>query len=309
MALFDKLKEKVNQAVDSVKGELAKAEQERLEREKALKEQKEREKKEKEEALKQEEERKRKEKEEAINAFYSSVNVDEELDYIFSVLEKGGKTTSNFEKGVEHLFSKIETTLKKEEVMFILKKALFTRAFTDIECRTARVVAIDYFMYEVVRAKLLNEYVSFAVSREKGSRLIEFEEPFIKALYGTAGHAFNYLKNDLQQEEYQTMTPADFLPVIEDSDVLKSYTDDDPFAVQEVRAKWAKDIYNAPLEMVRSSELKDLLAEEEHMDAMYYLTYVVLCENEEDCVENASVEMIASVYTDYLKEIYSRISS
>ena len=42
------------------------------------------------------------EKEKAIEAFWSSNNLDEELDYIFSVLEKNGATASNFEKGIEH---------------------------------------------------------------------------------------------------------------------------------------------------------------------------------------------------------------
>ena len=278
------------------------------EKEREAQERKEQERKEQEKVRKEQEEKKKKEREEAFETFYSSVNLDEELDYIFSVLDKNEVSVSNFEKGVEHFITKSETILTKEDILPAMQKALFNRAFSDTTCTGARVVAIDYFIWEVIRAKLLNEYVSFAVSREKGSRLIEFEEPFIKALYGAAGHAFNYLKNDLKQEKYQTMTPADFLPVIEESDVLKSYTDEDPFAVQEVRKKWANDIYNAPLEFVRSSELKDLLTEEEHMDAMYYLTYVVLCENEEDCVENASVDTIASVYTNYLKEIYSKIS-
>ena len=95
MALFDRLKEKVNKVVDidklsevasktvdSVKREITKAvdpsakEQERLEKEKVLQEQ----------------------KENAINDFFSSINLDEEIDYIFSVLQASGSSSSNFEK-------------------------------------------------------------------------------------------------------------------------------------------------------------------------------------------------------------------
>ena len=111
MALFDKLKEKVNQIVDSdkistIKQEIAKAvdpsvrEQERLEKEKALQEEK---------------EQKRIEKEKAIEAFWSSNNVDKELDYIFSVLEKSSATASNFEKGLEHFFRKRKRPSQKRK--------------------------------------------------------------------------------------------------------------------------------------------------------------------------------------------------
>ena len=122
MVLFDRLKEKVNQVVDvdklsekvnqvvdtdklsemasktvaPLKSEVAKVvdpsikEQERLEKERKLQEQ----------------------KEKVINDFLSSIKLDEELDFILAVLEKSGASASNFEKGVAHLLSKTQTTLQ-----------------------------------------------------------------------------------------------------------------------------------------------------------------------------------------------------
>lgn len=266
-------------------------EQERLEKEKALQEQK---------------EQQRIEKEKAIDAFWSSINLDEELDYIFSVLEKNGATANNFEKGIEHFFSKIETTLTKEEVLPTLRKALFARAFADDQCAIAKTVAIDYFIHDVVQGDFLTHYMRFAVAKEKYPTP-EMIEPFVKALYGFAGHAFNYQFNKLEQKNYQLMTPDAFALIIEHSDVLKSYTDEDPFAADTVRKKWAQDLYDAPLKMVRSSKLGGMLDKEEHVDAMCYFTYTTLRENPTDDVENVSVAEIAVVYSDYLKAIYDRI--
>lgn len=307
MALFDRLKEKVNKVVDidklsevasktvdSVKREITKAvdpsakEQERLEKEKVLQEQ----------------------KENAINDFFSSINLDEEIDYIFSVLQASGSSSSNFEKGVEHLLSKTKTALTKEDVLPILKKALFTRAFADAQYTVPLSVAIDYFMSDVVRGGLLTSYISFAVSREKGSygaAVAIMEVPFVKTLYGIAGHALNYLRSRLGEHNYHSMAPDDFIPVIEDSTVLKSYTDEDPFAAHEIRKQWAEDMYNSPLELVHSSRLNGLLEKEEYMDALCYYTYARLCQDQEDRVENVSITKIASAYMNYLKEIYGSV--
>ena len=311
MALFDKLKEKINKVVDveklgemanktiaSVKHEVAKAvdpsvkEQERLEKEKALQEQKEQE---------------RLEKEKTINDFLSSIEMGKELDYIFTVLEKSGASASNFEKGVEHLISKAETTITSEDILPALKKELLIRAFTDTQSTVAKVVAVDYFMRDVIDDKLLSLYMSFAISREKGSVSYAFmEEPFIKTLYGIAGHAVNYLNNGLAEGNYRTMTPDDFIPVIENSDVLKSYTDNDPFAADEVRAKWAEELYNAPLEIVKSSRVGSFLDKEENVDALYYFAYMKLCGNT-DPAEDVGISKIATVYLEYLKAYYNRI--
>ena len=214
MALFDKLKEKVNKVVDvdklsematktvdSIKHEVVKAidptvkEQERLENER-IKEQ---------ERLKKEQEHLENEralqaqKEKALEDFLLSINLDDELNYIFSVLEKSGASAITFEKGVEHLLSKNETNLTKSEVLPVLKKELLARAFADNEYAVPMVIAIDYFISDVVKDKLLPLYVRFTVSREGGSYAV-MEVPFVKALYGIAGRAFNYLNNKLEQK-------------------------------------------------------------------------------------------------------------
>ena len=258
MALFDKLKEKVNQIVDidklsekvnkatgSIKQEIAKAvdpsvrEQERLEKEKELQEQK---------------EQQRIEKEKAIEAFWVSNNLDKELEYIFSVLEKSGATASNFEKGIEHFYSKAETTLAKEDILPTMKKALFARAFDSDSCATAKAVAVDYFIQDVVKGEMFTQYMRFAIAKEKGD-FSGWMAPFVQTLYGVAGHAFTYQCNRLNPENYQTITPNEFKLVIEHSDVLKSYTDGDPFAIDTVREQWANDMCDSPLKMVRSSKL------------------------------------------------------
>ena len=309
MALFDKLKEKVNKVVDveklsemanktmaSVKSEVAKAidpsikEQERLEKEKALQEQ---------------EEQKKREKEELVNAFFASINLNEEFEYIFTVLEKSGATAINFEKGVDHMLSKTEAPIPKEEILPALKKALFTRAFSDTECAVAKAVATDYFVRAVVDDGLLSQYMRFAISREKGSYAF-MEEPFIKALYGVAGHAVNYLNNGLAGSNYRTMTSVDFESIIENNDVLKSYTDSDPFAADEVRAKWAEDLCNSPFEIVKSSRVSSFLDKEEYVDALCYFAYIKLC-GDEDPAEDVGISKIASVYLEYLKAYYNRI--
>ena len=309
MALFDKLKEKVGKVVDvdklsemanktiaSVKHEVAKAvdpsvkEQERQEKEKALQEQ---------------EEQKRREKERLINDFFASINLNEELEYIFTVLEKSGATAINFEKGVDRMLSTTEAPLPKEEILPAVKKALYTRAFADTECAVAKAVATDYFVSAVVNDGLLTQYMRFAISREKGSYAF-MEEPFIKALYGVAGRVINYMNNGLAGGNYRTMTYVNFSSIIESSDVLKSYTDSDPFAADEVRAKWAEDLCNAPLEIVKSSRVSSLLDNEEYVDALYYFAYIKLCGNE-DPAENIGVAKIAGVYLEYLKAYYNRI--
>ena len=311
MALFDKLKEKVNQIVDidklsekvnkttgSIKQEIAKVidpsvrEQERLEREKALQEQK---------------EQQRIEKEKAIEAFWTSNNLDETLNSIFTVLEKSDATASNFEKGLDHFFSKVETTLSKEDVFPAMKKALLVRAFDSDNCAVAKAVAADYFIQDVVKGEMLTLYMRFAIAKEKGD-FSGWMPSFVKALYGIAGHAFTYQCNRANPENYQAITPDEFKIIIEHSDVLKSYTDSDPFTADTVRQTWANTLYEAPLGMVTSSKWGGLLDNEKYLDEIFYLTYIVLRKDQDNSGENASVSEIAVTYTDFLKEIYDRIN-
>jgi len=235
-------------------------------------------------------------------AFGESIKLEDELDYIFAVLEKSGATTSNFRKGVEHFFAKIEAPLTKVEVYLVMKKALFARAFGE-EHTIARTVAAVFFILEVIRhvpQGVLSHYIGFHYSDM---------EPFVKDLYGFAGHAFNYQYNRSVQGDYQTMTPDVFADLIERCDELQAYTDRDPFAVDTVRKKWAQDLYDAPLQMVRSSELGKILDKEEYVDAMCYFAYTAMCEDPADGVEEASIEEIASVYRHYMEKLYEGIGS
>ena len=243
----------------------------------------------------------------ATEAFWASVNLDEELDNIFSVLEKSGATVSNFEKGLDHFCSKAEKPLKREEVLPKMKKALFARAFDGDNCAVAKAVATDYFIQDVVKDEMLTLYMRFAIAKEKGD-FSGWMPSFVKALYGFAGHAFTYQCNRANPEKYQAITPDEFKIIIEHSDVLKSYTDSDPFTVDTVRENWAKDMCESPLKMVRSSKLGSVLNNEKYIDEMCYLTYTILRKDQENSIEKVSVPEIAVAYTDFLKEIYDRIN-
>ncbi len=314
MALFDKLKEKVNKvvesvdvdklsemaskAVESVKNEVVKAVDPTV---------KEQERQAKEQALQEEREQKRREQEKIINDFFVSINLDEEFEYIFSVLEKSGATSINFEKGVEHMLSKTETTISKEAILPTLKKELVARAFADTGCVVAAKVVIDYFMRAVINDKLINLYMRFTVFRESNYSMVSEQEPFIKALYGIVGRAVNYLNNRSEQGNYRAIAPLDFNSIIENSDVLKSYTDVDPFAADKVRMKWGEDLCNSPLELVKECRMSSFLDKEEYVDAICYYTYIAMYRGEENPTENIGVSKIAETYLNYLKEYYNKI--
>ena len=274
---------------------LEREKQERLEKERALQEQ-----------IAQQKERQRKEREKVIDDFWAAINLEEELNNIFSVLEKTGATASNFEKGIEHLFAKTKANLAKEEVLPTIRKAMFARALDDENCAVATAVAVDFFLHDVVQGDMLTRYVRFSIAKEKYPTP-EMMEPLVKALYGVAGHAYNYLRNRLAHGSQQVLTSETFIPVIENSTVPKSYTDVDPFTVDEVRQKWAKDLCNAPFELVHSSKLKALLDKEEYVDALCFYTYALLLRERGERIEDESVDKIASIYMEYLEGVYSRI--
>ena len=250
--------------------------------------------------------------ENAAKEFLASLNVDEELDAIFSVLEKSEVNSINFEKGVAHLLNKFGTTISQEAFLLLMKKELFKRAFANNDCVVAKVVVEDYFQQSVIDSTsgLFDKYMKFRASRDNGYGLADFETPFIKALYGIAGRVANYQINSFASEGYPTVSPEYYMGVIEESDALKSYTDSDPFSVDEVRKAWATDIYNAPLELVNSSDLSSILKDEKNIDEGFYLTYVVICQElGEDPNKMTGIVPVASAYLEYMKKEYERIHS
>lgn len=256
------------------------------------------------------EEKAAEEKAKATEALWASVNLDQELDNIFAVLEKSSATVSNFEKGLDHFASKAEAPLKREDVLPKMKKALFDRAFDGDNNTVAKAVAVDYFIKDVVKLPMYEKYMRFAIAKEKGD-FSGWMGSYVQVLYGIAGRAFtyqfNHKNNNLQPESYQAITPEVFKTIIENNEVLQSYTDSDPFTVDTVRQTWSNTLCKAPLEMVRSSKLGDLLDNEQRIDEMCYLAYTVLPKVGEDSGENASVTEIAVTYNDFLKEMYDRI--
>ena len=235
--------------------------------------------------------------------FLATFNAAGEIDAILSVLEKSHATADNFEKGVAHAFDKNEIKIPKEKFLLIMKNELFTRAFTNNDSVTAKAVAIDYFKESVIDSTtgLLDKYMRFKVSRDQGYGLADFEHPFIKSLYGIVGRATNYKAHGLTSGDYQLVSPEYYIDVIEGSDVLKSYTDKDPFTVDEVRKTWSNDLYNAPIELVTANGLSSAFNDEKQIDEAFYIVYLGICQ--ELGVDSNEVS-IGDAYFDYLKKIY-----
>ena len=165
-------------------------------------------------------------------AFFATFNVVGEIDSILSVLEKSTATADNFEKGIAHTFTKNEIKIPKEKFLLIMKNELFSRAFTNNGSATAKAVVMDYFKESVINNNetgFLRKYMRFKASRDQGYGFADFEHPFIKSLYGIIGRAANYKAYNLASGDYQPVSPKYYMDMIEGSDVLKSYTDKDPF--------------------------------------------------------------------------------
>ena len=178
------------------------------------------------------------------------------------------------------------------------------RAFTNNDCETAKAVAIDYFKKSVIdnnRTGLLGNYMKFKVSRDEGYGLADFEHPFIKSLYGISGRAINYKSHGLESSDYQLVSPEYYMDVIEGSDVLKSYTDKDPFTADEVRKTWSNDICKAPIELVNASGLSSAFNDEKQIDEAFYIVYLGICQ--ELGVDSNEIS-IGDAYLDYLKKLY-----
>lgn len=296
MGFFDKLKENVNKAVDidklkemasktvdSVKHEVAKAvdpsvkEQERLEKER--------------------------QKEEAVSAFFSSIDLDQEMNYILDVLQNSVATASNFEKGVELMLSKNGATFTKEDVLPAMKKELFARTFGEPWSAVAEYILTEYFISDIINKKLLALIKNFVVSKRctDPTALEKMRNPFLQTLYGIAGRVANYHNTFMKQGTYTSMAPDDFIGIIENSNELKYYTDQDPFKANEVRAAWTPKLYNLPLEILEVNNWNGLLNEEKQIDAMYYYAYTRICK--EDSAGQFSVAIVSSVLLDYAEEL------
>ena len=248
----------------------------------------------------------------AAEDFSATFDVAGAIESILSVLEKSRATADNFEKGVAHTFDKNEINIPKEKFLLIMKNELFKRAFSNNDCVAAKVVVEDYFQQSVILSTsgLFDKYMRFRASRDQGYGLANFEHPFIKALYGIAGRVANYQINGFASESYQVVSPEYYMGVIEESDALKSYTDSDPFNVDEVRKAWATDIYNAPIELVNSSDLSSILQDEKNIDEGFYLAYIVMCQElGQDPNEMTGIVPVASAYLKCMKKEYERIHS
>ena len=249
-----------------------------------------------------EEEKKEAEKKAKLEAFHNSVDIDSEIVSILSVLKSSKAVSiSNFEKGVAQLLEKNEIQYSVESVLSDFKKALFAKGFVGKD-NVAKILAIEYFMRDVIYNELVNKTYFYLRTLGNCGPL------FVKTLYGIAGHAMNYKNKGYDEINYQTITAADFIGIIENSDTLKSHTDEDPFKVDEVRKEWANDICSAPFKLIESSELNEMFEKEVFIDEALYLTYMSICQDKGvGCNdENDSVDKIAAIYLAYIKESYEK---
>lgn len=245
-----------------------------------------------------EEEKKEAEKKAKLEAFHNSVDIDTELVSILAVLENSkAVSTANFEKGVAQLLEKNEIQFSAVSVLADFKKALFTKAFVGKD-DVAKILAMEYFKRDVIYLGLANKvYFNYKLLGKDGTL-------FVKALYGIAGHAMNYKNKGNNKSNYQPITAADFIEIIENSDILKSHTDKDPFKVEETRKEWANDLCSAPFKLIESSGLNEIFEKEEVIDEALYLTYVFICQDERNghSEEKDCVDEIAETYLNYCEK-------
>ena len=225
------------------------------------------------------------------------------------MLEKSGATAGNFEKGVAHVFNKKEIKIPEENFLVIMKNELFARAFADNASTTAKSVFINYFKIDLTANSscgLYKQYIRYYMGGHKSQRGAEQAyEVLIKYLHGIAGRVFHYSRYVLNSGDYQPISPEYYIEkIIAVNTELKSYTDKDPFTMDEVRKEWANDLYNAPLELVKSSELSSVLNDEKRISEAFYLVYLDICQRlgkDSDGTDGLTT------YHNYMEEIHEHL--
>ena len=128
--------------------------------EKAAQAKKEEEKQQKQDQIKKEKENRTK----AIDEFKANVDVNAEIDYIFSVI-KDNPTVQAFEQGLENWIKKVNTTLGKDEVRPILLEALVKRLVESSDelafDKAASAILSSYFANNMKNI-LIDDYVIIA---------------------------------------------------------------------------------------------------------------------------------------------------
>jgi len=265
-------------AQDKMKKKEQQAEQERLERE-------EKEKQEKQAQLEIERENAAK----AIEEFKSNLDIALELKYIFSVI-KDNPTTEAFEQCVDNLIKKNNISIPKSDVLTVLLNTMVenlvgNKNHLDLD-DTSTIIVSRYFA-SGMKDVLFGDYLEIAMINKRAnatssaSEVYAFTEmsnkrriPFVKNLHGFAVRAWNYVYHLDNGETYSSVSDEMLIDLIENSSVIKSYWESNPFEADERKKEWLEDIRKAAYKAIDKSKLRfEADGNEIALDMLCYLGY------------------------------------
>lgn len=258
---------------------------------------------------------------EKIEKFVNSFIIKTELDSILAVLDKNKAFfPKDFEKGFESLIESRKNNLSYDLKTIALKalkrellEELFKRSFEKIDEANAantcaRILAINYLiLYYILDSSgisaggLMGQYMYYKAGLEQG---IDTRENFIKSLCGIAGRVENYSKG------HKKVTPEYFKSVIENDEMIKSCTDENPFKVNETRSAWANELCVAPIESIKNSKLS-WLDNEDYIDAALFSAFHIIClellKIDRDITRTVNYEEARNVYLKYIETSYEKL--
>lgn len=117
--------------------------------------------------------------------------------------------------------------------------------------------------------------------------------PFVKNLHGFAIRAWNYVYHLDNSEAYSSVSDEMLIDLIENSSVIKSYWESNPFEADERKKEWLEDIRNAAYKAVDKSKLDfDAEGNEIVLDMLCYMGYRAITQKE----GKATVDIVADIY-------------
>lgn len=225
----------------------------------------------------------------AIEEFKSNPDIALELKYIFSVI-KDNPTTEAFEQGVDNLIKKNNISIPKSDVLTVLLNTMVenlvgNKNHLDLD-DTSTIIVSRYFA-SGMKDVLFGDYLEIAMLNKRAnatssaSEVYAFTEmsnkrriPFVKNLHGFAVRAWNYVYHLDNGETYSSVSDEMLIDLIENSSVIKSYWESNPFEADERKKEWLEDIRNAAYKAIDKSKLKfEAEGKEIVLDMLCYLGY------------------------------------
>ena len=298
-------------AQDKMKKKEQQAEQERLERE-------EKEKQEKQAQLEIERENAAK----AIEEFKSNLDIALELKYIFSVI-KDNPTTEAFEQGVDNLIKKNNISIPKSDVLTVLLNTMVenlvgNKNHLDLD-DTSPIIVSRYFA-SGMKDVLFGDYLEIAMINKRAnatssaSEVYAFTEmsnkrriPFVKNLHGFAVRAWNYVYHLDNGETYSSVSDEMLIDLIENSSVIKSYWESNPFEADERKKEWLEDIRKAAYKAVDKSKLGfEAEGNEIVLDMLCYMGYRAITQKDGKHTAVIVTDIYECIKT-YCEELVERV--